>query len=125
MKLPQHQPYQNKVIGNAKRLRSNMTEEEQKLWYQYLRSYPVRFLRQKVVECYVLDFYCAKCRLGIELDGSQHFTEQGIGHDEARTKILNAYGVTVIRFPNDRVRSDFFTVCCEIDKKVQELQTII
>ncbi len=85
MKLPLHQPYLNKVIGNAKKLRREMTEEEQKLWYQYLRSYPVRFLRQKVVECYVLDFYCSKCRLWIELDGNQHYTEQGIGHDETRS----------------------------------------
>jgi very-short-patch-repair endonuclease len=121
MKLPMHLSYNKNITIAAKKLRNNMTEEEKKLWYQYLRSYPVRFIRQKVIDNCVLDFYCAKCRLGIELDGSQHLTEHGLGHDEARTKLLNAYGVTIIRFMNDRTRDDFFNVCREIDSMVNKL----
>jgi very-short-patch-repair endonuclease len=116
-------PYSRNVTRIAKKLRNNPTEEENKLWYQYLSGYPVRFLRQKVIECYVLDFYCAKCRLGIEVDGTQHFTEEGLGYDEARTQLLNAYGVTILRFTNEQVRKEFGEVCKRIDAKVKELPT--
>ncbi len=84
-------PYNRKLTAAAKKLRNDMTDEENKLWYQYLSSYPVRFLRQKVIENCILDFYCAKCRLVIEVDGGQHYTERGLGHDKARTELLNAY----------------------------------
>jgi very-short-patch-repair endonuclease len=114
-------PYNNNIIAAAKKLRNNPTEEENKLWYQYLSGYPVRFLRQRVIESFILDFYCAKCKLGIELDGSQHYTEQGLGHDEARTKFLNAYGITIIRFTNEQITNDFGEVCRQIDAKVKEL----
>ena len=106
---------------NARKLRSDMTEEENKLWYQYLRYYPVRFMRQRIIDSFILDFYCARCKLGIELDGKQHITEQGLGHDEARTKLLNAYGVTVIRFTNEQIQNDFGYVREEIDAKVKEM----
>jgi very-short-patch-repair endonuclease len=116
-----HLPYNKNLTANAKTLRNNQTDEEKKLWYQYLSSYPIRFLRQKVIDNCILDFYCAKCRLGIELDGNQHFTEKGIGHDTARTELLNAYGVTVLRFTNDQIRNDFCTVCRKIDEAVKAL----
>ncbi len=112
-------PYNRKLTAAAKKLRNDMTDEENKLWYQYLSSYPVRFLRQKVIENCILDFYCAKCRLAIEVDGDQHYTDRGLGHDEARTKLLNAYGVTVIRFTNEQVRNDFGHVCKQIDETVK------
>lgn len=123
MKSTMHLPYNKNIKDNARRLRSNMTEEEGKLWYQYLRSYPVRFMRQRIVDSCILDFYCASCRLGIELDGSQHYTDSGMGHDEARTKLLNAYGITIIRFTNQMMRNEFGVVCREIDSKVQELMS--
>ncbi len=119
--MPLHLPYNRSVTLNAKRLRAEMTEEESKLWYQYLRSYPIRFGRQKVIGNCIVDFYCSKCRLGIEVDGSQHFKANGIAHDEARTHLLNAYGVTIIRFHNEQVRSDFASVCRTIDDRVKEL----
>jgi very-short-patch-repair endonuclease len=114
-------PYSRNVTPMAKKLRNNPTEEENKLWYQYLSRYPLRFLRQKVIESYVLDFYCAKCRLGIEVDGFQHYTESGLNHDEARTKLLNAYKVTILRFTNEQIQSDFNEVCKQIDAKAKEL----
>ena len=65
-----------------------MTKEERHLWYDFLRDYPVRFLRQKVVGNYIVDFYCRQANLVIELDGSQHFEESGIASDKARTTFL-------------------------------------
>ncbi len=121
MKQPMHLRYNKNIMNNARELRRQATDEENKLWYQFLRNYPIRFMRQRIIDNYILDFYCAKYRLAIELDGSQHFTENGIGQDHARTELLNAYGVTVIRFTNWQVREEFNAVCKAIDTKVKEL----
>ena len=64
------------LTGKAKKLRRDMTKEERHLWYDYLRNYPVRFLRQKVIDQYIADFYCHAARLVVELDGSQHYEEK-------------------------------------------------
>ncbi|HQH64026.1 MAG TPA: DUF559 domain-containing protein, partial [Clostridiales bacterium] len=66
----------------ARSLRKNMTKEERHLWYDYLRQYPVRFVRQKVIDSYIVDFYCHDARLIVELDGSQHYIDEGIENDE-------------------------------------------
>jgi very-short-patch-repair endonuclease len=121
MKSLLYYPYEKNVIHNAKKLRNNQTDEENRLWYQFLRCYFVRFIRQKVIDRFILDFYCAKYKLGIEVDGSQHMTAQGIGYDEARTKVLNAFGVTIMRFTNEQIRNEFQTVCVSIDLKIKEL----
>jgi len=65
-----------KLVSSAKELRKNMTKEERHLWYDFLRDYPVRFYRQKVLGKYIVDFYCREAKLVIELDGSQHFDEK-------------------------------------------------
>ena len=65
-------PYNKNNIHLAKNLRKNMTPWERKLWYQFLRSYPLRFQRQKAIDEYIVDFYCAKARIVIELDGGGH-----------------------------------------------------
>lgn len=67
--LRKHNPA---LTERARTLRKQMTPEERHLWYDFLRSYPVRFLRQKVIGNAIVDFYCAKATLAIELDGSQH-----------------------------------------------------
>ena len=66
-----------KLTGNAKVLRKNMTKEERHLWYDFLKDYPVRVLRQKVIDRYIVDFYFSAARIAIELDGSQHYEEKG------------------------------------------------
>lgn len=104
----------------AKTLRKNMTKEERHLWYDFLRSYPVRFLRQKVIDNYVVDFYCRKARLIIELDGSQHYEEAALLKDKIRTKILEKRGLTVMRIPNIEVNRNFSGVCEYIDHWVKE-----
>lgn len=91
--------HNRQLIPYAKQLRKEMTKEERHLWYDFLRSYPVRFSRQKVLGKYIVDFYCAKANLVIELDGSQHYEAQNIEKDAERTAFLQGYGLTVIRIP--------------------------
>ena len=102
-------------------LRKNMTKEEKHLWYDFLRTYPVRFSRQKVLGKYIADFYCATARLVVELDGSGHYTEQGKLYDEERTAFLKMYGITVIRISNYKIHNDFKGACNYIDSEVKRL----
>ena len=97
-----------------------MTKEERHLWYDFLREYPVRFSRQKVLGKYIVDFYCSKARLVVELDGSQHFEEKGMKYDEERTSYLEKYRLQVIRIPNNEVMKNFLGVCEYIDSAVKE-----
>ena len=95
----------------AKQLRKEMTKEERHLWYDFLRTYPVRFSRQKVLGKYIADFYSAEAKLVIELDGSQHYEELNLEKDTDRTTFLEGYGLTVIRIPNNEVMRNFRGVC--------------
>ena len=105
----------------ARTLRKNMTRQERRLWYDYLRSYPVRFMRQRPMGNYIVDFYCARARLAIELDGSQHFDEPGMTKDQERTEALNALGVQVLRIPNNAIDNGFEGVCMLIDHTVTSI----
>ncbi len=67
-----------RMLETARELRRRLTPQEKKLWYDFLRKYPVKFYKQRIIESFVVDFYCADARLVIELDGSQHYTEQGV-----------------------------------------------
>ena len=71
------------LLPAARELRKNMTREEKHLWYDFLRSYPVKIRKQHVLGKYIADFYCASAKLIIELDGSQHYERQG----EIRDKV--------------------------------------
>lgn len=100
-----------KLTENARTLRKNMTPEESKLWYGYLRNLPIRVLRQKVIDNYIVDFYCAKAKLVIELDGSQHYETAGLIKDTIRTQKLEKYSLTVLRIPNSEIHNNFDGVC--------------
>ena len=108
------------LTTNARTLRKNMTKEERHLWYDFLKSYPIRFLRQKVIDNYIVDFYCHSARLIIELDGSQHYEEKGLLKDNIRTEIIEQRNLTVIRIPNNEVNRNFDGVCMYIDNAVKE-----
>ena len=108
------------LTSNAKTLRKNMTKEERHLWYDFLKTYPVRFLRQKVIDNYIVDFYCHSARLIIELDGSQHYEEKGLLKDKIRTERIKLRNLTVIRIPNNEVNRNFEGVCQYIDIAVKE-----
>ena len=99
---------------NAKSLRRNMTKEERRLWYDFLRSAPVRVHRQKVIGKYIVDFYIAQPKLVIELDGSQHYEEAGRESDLRRDADLRALGLTVLRYSNADVNYRFEEVCQDI-----------
>ena len=110
--------YNKNLIPFAKSLRKNATPQENHLWYDFLRNYQPRFQRQKAIDGYIADFYCHEARLVIELDGSQHFTPEGMTYDEARTRALNTYGLIVLRFTNHQIDSEFRAVCTKIDAAV-------
>ena len=108
----------SKLTNISKLLRRNMTKEERHLWYDFLRTYSVKFLRQKPIGRYVVDFYSAEAKLVIELDGSQHYDEINVEKDIERTKYLEEYGLTVLRIPNNQINQNFRGVCEYIDNIV-------
>ncbi len=103
----------------ARALRRNMTNEERRLWYEFLRGYPVRVMRQRPIDKYIADFYCAQAKLVIELDGSQHYSKDGESHDAERDTVLRGYGIAVMRIPNNEVSRNFGGVCEAIDLKIR------
>ena len=108
------------LVPNARNLRKNMTKEERHLWYDFLRAYPVKFLRQKIIGKYIVDFYCAEAKLIIKLDGSQHYEQHGIEKDEMRTVFLEQCELRVLRIPNNAVNQNFRGVCAYIDVAVKQ-----
>ena len=107
------------LVEAARILRKGMTPQEKHLWFGFLHNYPIRIYKQKIINDFIADFYCAKAKLVIELDGGQHYTEDGLAHDAERTNILNALGLLVIRFPNSEVDTNFKSVCNQIHSIIQ------
>ena len=112
--------HNSELVPFAKELRKNMTKEERHLWYDYLKSSPFRFQRQKILGNFIADFYCAEAKLVIELDGSQHYEERSLLKDKIRTAFLEEYGLTVIRIPNNEVTRNFRGVCEYIDTAARQ-----
>ena len=108
------------LVNDGRMLRKNMTKEERHLWYDFLRGHSFRFIRQKIIGNYIVDFYCAKANIIIELDGSQHYDEIGIAEDNERTKYLESQGLKVIRIPNNEINNNFRGVCEFIDNEVKK-----
>ena len=109
-----------KLVPLAKQLRKTMTKEERHLWYDFLRTYSVRFSRQKVLGKYIADFYSAEAGIVIELDGSQHYQDENAVRDAERTAFFEDYGITVIRIANNEVNNNFYGVCQYIDTMVKQ-----
>ncbi len=105
----------------AQNLRRNMTREEKHLWYDFLKSHPENFRRQKVKGDYILDFYSHQVKLAVELDGEQHYDDLR-EKDEKRTAYLNSLGISVLRFSNDEIRNDFDATCEQINLFIQKLK---
>lgn len=112
--------YEKKLKPNAQKLRKEMTKWEKKLWYGYLKNYPVQFRRQKPIGNYIADFYCIKAKLVIELDGSQHYMQKQLDYDSTRTAYLENLGLLVLRYPDNIVSKNFEGVCLDIDRIVKE-----
>jgi very-short-patch-repair endonuclease len=110
-----HLPYNADLVFRARAMRKNPTPAERKLWQDYLRPLPVRTLRQRPIAHFIVDFYCAALRLVIEVDGDGHFTEEGRAYDAERSRILEGYGLRIVRFTNREVLEDFAGVCQRIN----------
>jgi len=117
MRLPRNRD----LKGFSQALRVNATVEEKKLWYEYLRNYPIHWYRQKIIENFILDFYCPHIKLAIELDGGQHYEDVKALKDHNRNKRLKELGIVTLRFTNDEVNNNFDQVCIEIDFQVKAL----
>ena len=109
-----------KLLNVARMLRSNMTRQEKHLWYDYLKNYPINVYKQRIIGDYIADFYCHQARLVIELDGSQHYTEDVRVYDAQRTSFFEDNGIMVLRFSNRNVDESFISVCNLIDKTIKE-----
>ena len=108
------------LLENAKSLRRNMTRQERRLWYDFLKDYPIKIYKQRIIDNFIADFYCHKAKLIIEIDGSQHYTPEGKEYDRFRTEIMNQHGLFVLRFTNGDIDNCFDGVCHFIDKTIKE-----
>jgi very-short-patch-repair endonuclease len=113
--------YRRDLKSRARKLRHDPTPAERKLWFDFLAIRPEKFTRQKPLGRYIADFYCARIRLVIELDGDSHFTEGGERHDGVRTTEFALHGIRVIRFTNLEVMEQFEAVCVRIEEVVATL----
>ena len=117
------QPYNQKLIINSRTLRSDMTDAERLLWKR-VRFKQIRgllFYRQKPLLKFIVDFYCPKAKLVIELDGSQHLEEEYRAADAERDAALAGLGLRVLRFDNRQVLQGIETVMAVIDRVVCEI----
>lgn len=111
--------YNDELKDRSRELRKNMTRQEKHLWYDFLRDYPVKIYRQRSIDCFIADFYCSRAHLVIEIDGSQHYTDEAAVYDNERTKKLEQYGLKVIRFSNCDIDEHFEGVCMMIDEIIK------
>ena len=112
-------PKDNGQLENARRLRREMTPHERKLWYLFLRKYPIKIYKQRIIGKFIVDFYCASAKLIIEVDGTQHYEHPGIAYDAERSAFLSTLNLEVLRFSNRDIDRDFRGVCEQIDIAIQ------
>ena len=108
------------MLEQARELRHNMTKQERHLWYDFLKNHFVKFYRQKPLKGYIADFYSRQAKLVIEIDGSQHYTPEGLEYDEIRTEVINSLGFDVIRFTNYEIDHNFDEVCEKINAVIKQ-----
>lgn len=116
-------PYNSKLVARAKHFRQNPTPAEQKLWKEYLKTFPYRVLRQRPIDHFIVDFYCAALKLVIEVDGDVHLSEESQIYDLERSLELSKYGLQILRFTNNEVINNFDSVCQQIERFVCEFKS--
>jgi very-short-patch-repair endonuclease len=101
-------PYNKNLLLRSRELRNNMTDTERALWSKLRRKQlkGYQFYRQKIIGNYIVDFYCPKARLVVEVDGAQHYSEEMLEADKQRDDYLRGNALTVIRFSNLEVRKN-------------------
>ena len=112
--------YRHDLVSRARALRSDMTDQERRLWYGWLRKMPFRFQRQKPIGGYIADFYCHRAKLVVEIDGWRHFTEEGQDSDNRRTAFLESQGLLVLRYRGHAVDNDIAAVAAQIEQVAHE-----
>ena len=106
--------YNKSLVPSAQDLRKNMTPEENRLWYDFLKKLPVNVNRQKIIGNYIVDFFIAERKIVIELDGIQHELECNFLKDKIRDKYFSDLGITVLRYSNVQINNEFKAVCIDI-----------
>ena len=113
-------PINRELKAFAVKMRKNQTDEENKVWYQILKGRVPKFHRQRIIGNYIVDFYCPKLKLIIEIDGYQHFYEENREYDNKRTEYLEKLGYRVLRFENTDVNTDIEEVRYIINNVCEE-----
>ena len=111
------------VFKKAKELRKNETEAEKILWEKLNRNQilGLQFRRQHPIDRFIADFYCAKIKLVVEVDGSIHELPENLDYDIGRSEIMNDFGITVIRFSNEQIINEIDTTIKKIEKIIKKL----
>lgn len=110
--------YNPNLTQNARKLRKNMTPEEKHIWYDFLKFLPYVIKRQYNIGNYILDFYIAEAKVAIEIDGLQHLAPENAVADEERDAFLKENEITVLRYLNKDINSNFNVVCEDILKQL-------
>ena len=118
--MPRNYEANKNLRSNSHELRKNMTPQERHLWYDFLNSYEISFRRQVIIRNYIVDFYCRKAKLAVEIDGAQHYTSESIQYDKERTEYLESCGIMVLRFLNKDIDRNFENSCVYIDLNVKQ-----
>ena len=113
-------PKDGNKLENARELRQNMTPHERKIWYLFLQKYPVKIYKQRIIGPYIVDFYCASAKLVIEIDGSQHFDDEGQLYDTSRSAYLQRLGLHILRCSNADIDYRFEQVCESIHLHIEK-----
>ena len=113
-------PRNGKLTKNAQNLRRNMTKEERHLWYDFFKQMSIPVNRQKVIGHYIADFYCDCAKVVVELDGTQHYEDEGAAHDRQRDSYLESLGIQVLRYSNADMHRNFRGVCEHIIGVLEE-----
>jgi very-short-patch-repair endonuclease len=118
-------PYNKNLKEISKNLRGNLTEAERCLWTRLrLKHLGHVFYRQKPIGEYIVDFYCPKARLVVEVDGGQHFTAETAGNDRVRDEYMRSLGLTILRFSNSEVLKNTDSVAGIIHERLEKIPLI-
>jgi very-short-patch-repair endonuclease len=113
-------PYNENLKQRARQLRNNMTDAERYLWakirMRQLKGY--QFYRQKPIGDYIIDFFCPRAKLVVEVDGSQHFSDETTEYDRIRDEYMRSLGLKVLRFTNTEVMTNIEGVIKRIEKEI-------
>jgi very-short-patch-repair endonuclease len=119
-------PYNKKLTDRARENRKNPTKAESRIWNEVLRMRQFseyKFLRQKPIDNYIVDFYCSELRLVIEIDGDSH--AETVEYDAERTRLLQSLGLTVVRYTNDDVMRNIHGVFDDLSEKIKRVTPLV